>query len=118
MPLFVLHRQRADGPAEIVRVHREVTHRLVQPPVFAESVTLPGFASIAMSGGAVLAFQEGRVDRSADFRLPNARITAAKVPKTIRRLTRTTRPLDRIFSITASVNPAGTAAIGFLGRPG
>ncbi len=70
MPLFVLHRQRADGPAEIVRVHRAVSYRLVHPPVFAESVTFPGFASIAMSGGPVLALQEGCVDRSANFRHP------------------------------------------------
>ena len=41
--------------------------------------------------------------------ISDASITAAKVPKTTRRLTATTRPFACTLSTTAQVSPAGAA---------
>ena len=49
-------------PAEVVRVHREIGHRLVNVPVLREAVRLADLAAVAVAVRPVLTFDERGVD--------------------------------------------------------
>src|SRR3978361_506991 len=57
--------QRPHRPAEVVAVQAQVRHRLVIPPVLAESVRLSGLPGVAVAVRPVLPLDERRVDRPA-----------------------------------------------------
>src|SRR5215475_5895396 len=62
LTLFIFLAQRSDRPAEVVAVHGEGGHRLMDLPVLAEAVRLPPFAGVPVSIGGVVPLHVGRAD--------------------------------------------------------
>ena len=71
----------SNGPAEVVAVEGEVTNRFVGIPFFAEAVGLADLAAVAVSVGAVLAFDERGVDLLADRRIGQGRCDGLGCPE-------------------------------------
>ncbi len=65
LPVGVFHPQSPNAPAEVVAVHRQVRHRLVDPPILAEAVSLPGFSRIPAAIGTVLPLKKRRINAAA-----------------------------------------------------
>ena len=55
--------KRPDGPAEVVREHREVGDGLVDVPILREAVGLANLPPIPVAVRAVVPFDESSVDR-------------------------------------------------------
>ena len=57
-PLLIFDPEGPNGPAEIVREHRQVCYCFVIPPILAESIRLASFSSVAVPVRAVLPFNK------------------------------------------------------------
>ena len=56
--------KRSNGPAEVVRVHGEVGHGLMDIPVLREAVGLADLSAIAVAVRAIVPFDEGGMDKN------------------------------------------------------